>query len=150
MATRIISSPPASFRFLTTAQVFRLHRRYIYPSHPAVQPALLDSATHAPINTLYYGSADQHNVFYLAANLAQKLMLNHTFQAGNKRTSLLTAGAFLRINGYQMKPVEDGLEVKGNGMMKLEDAIVGTVTKRLNVDMLKEYFEAISEVVVEK
>ncbi|ERF69650.1 hypothetical protein EPUS_03642 [Endocarpon pusillum Z07020] len=147
MATRTISSPSASFRFLTTAQVLRLHSRYINPSQPAVQPALLDSATHAPVNTLYFGSANQHNVFYLAANLAQKLMLNHPFQDGNKRTSLLTARVFLRINGYQMKPMEDGPEVKGNGTMKLEDAIVGTVTKRLDVGMLKEYFEAISEVV---
>ncbi len=74
-------------------------------------------------------------------------MLNHPFQDGNKRTSLLAAGTFLRMNGYQMKPMGDGVEVKENGIMKLEDAIVGTVTKRLNVQMLKEYFEAISEVV---
>lgn len=77
-------------------------------------------------------------------------MLNHPFQDRNKRTSLLAAGTFLRMNGYQMKPREDGWKVKGNGMMKLEDAIVGTVTKSLDVDMLKEYFEAISVVVVEK
>lgn len=48
--------------------------------------------------------------------------------------------------GYKVKPRDDEMEVEGKGMMKLEDAIVGTVVKRLTVEMLKEYFEGISQV----
>jgi hypothetical protein len=43
-----------------------------------------------------------------------------------------------------MIPRKDGLEIEGRGMIKLEDAIVGVVVKRLNVEMLKKYFEGIN------
>ncbi|KAL9626527.1 MAG: hypothetical protein Q9164_007858, partial [Protoblastenia rupestris] len=74
-----------------------------------------------------------------------KLMLNHPFQGGNKRTSLLTTGAFLRVNGYQNEAQGTWTEGERNGTTKPEDAIVRTMTKRLSVEMLKEYFEGISE-----
>src|SRR4051812_12889901 len=48
------------------------------------------------------------------------------------------------LNGYKMIPRKDGLEIEGRGMIKLEDAIVEVVVKRLNVEMLKKYFERIS------
>ncbi|MCJ1364117.1 hypothetical protein MMC16_003226 [Acarospora aff. strigata] len=144
MSGKAISTPSTSFKFLTTAQILRLHSQYIRPATLPTQPILLESAAEAPLNTLSYGRPSQHNVFYLAANLAEKIMLNHAYQDGNKRTALLTAGVFLRLNGYKMVPRKDGLEIEGRGMIKLEDAIVGVVVKRLNVEMLMKYLEGIS------
>ena len=46
----------------------------------------------------------QGDVFQLAANLA-KIMMNHAFQDGNKRTALLAADIFLKINGYYLQEV---------------------------------------------
>ncbi len=144
MSGKAISTPSTSFKFLTTAQILRLHSLYIRPATLPTQPILLESAAEAPLNTLSYGPPSQHTLFYLAANVAEKIMLNHAYQDGNKRTALLTAGAFLRLNGYKMIPRKDGLEIEGRGMIKLEDAIVGVVVKRFNVEMLMKYFEGIS------
>ena len=144
MSRKAISIPLTPFRFLTTAQILRLHSGYIRPSKFPIQPILLESATQAPLNTLSYGSPEQHTVFYLAANLAEKIMLNHAYQDGNKRTALLAAGTFLRLNGYKLVPKEDGSEVERENINKLEDMIVGLVVKGLNVEMLSKYFEDIS------
>ena len=144
MPGKAILAPPKSFKFLTTAQILRLHGRYIRPATLPTQPILLESAAEAPLNTLSYGPPSQHNLFFLAANLATKIMLNHAYQDGNKRTALLTAGAFLRLNGYEMIPRNHGFSIEGGDMIKLEDAIVGVVVKRLNVEMLMKYFEGIS------
>ena len=144
MSGTAISTPFTSFKFLTTAQILRLHCQYIRPSALPIQPILLASAAEAPLNTLSYGPPEQHTAFYLAANLAEKIMLNHAFQDGNKRTALLTAATFLRLNGYKMIPKGDGLEIEGKNIIQLEDMIVGVVVKRLNVEMLSKYFEGIS------
>jgi len=40
-------------------------------------------------------------VFQLAANLSEKIMKNHAYQDGNKRTALVAADMFLKINGYK-------------------------------------------------
>jgi death-on-curing family protein len=144
MTAKAIATPFESLKFITTSHILRLHGRYVYPSATPTQPTLLDSAAYAPLNTLSYGPPSQHNPFYLAANLAEKIMQNHPYRDGNKRTALLTAGTFLRVNGYKMEPPQDGLEVEGKGVMKLENAIVGVVVKELTVEMLMTYFQRIS------
>lgn len=63
--------------FLTANQIVRLYRSRILASMPT-QQHLLESAISSPINQHHYTSKD--NVFYLAAVLAQKIMLNHSFQ----------------------------------------------------------------------
>ena len=137
MIKALSNSSSISFKFLTTAHILRLHCRYIQPYTLPTQPTLLDSAAHAPLNTLSYDTVDHHSAFYLAANLAEKIMRNHAFQDGNKRTALSAAATFLRLNGYQMKPREDGLRVEEvKGRVKLEDAIVGVVVKELDVELV--------------
>lgn len=94
MATRTL-------RFLTLSQVQRLHARLVTANGVPTQLDMLDSAVHSPTNLMHY--AKQEDVFQLAANLAEKVMKNHAFQDGNKRTGLVAAGMFLRVNGYDLQ-----------------------------------------------
>lgn len=74
-------------------------------------------------------------------------MQNHPFQDGNKRTALLAATVFLRLNGYEMVSREEGLWVGegGGGRVRLEDAIVGVVVRKWDVEMLARCFEGIGQ-----
>ncbi|QUC17169.1 uncharacterized protein UV8b_01410 [Ustilaginoidea virens] len=87
------------FRFLTTKQVKRLYDAHIARVQPT-QPTYLESATYSPQQHKRYGEQD---LFRLAGVLAQKIILNHAYQDGNKRISLLAADIFLKINGYQLQ-----------------------------------------------
>ncbi|KAK7703826.1 hypothetical protein SLS64_008770 [Diaporthe eres] len=98
--------------FLTANQIVRLYRTRIIASIPT-QPHLLESAISSPINTRHYTRTD--DVFYLAAVLAQKIMLNHSFSDGNKRTSVAAADMFLRLNGFQLRRAEETGLTKGEG-----------------------------------
>lgn len=89
--------------FLTANQIVRLYRTCIISSMSA-QRSLLDSAVFSPINQHHYTSND--NIFYLAAVLAHKIALNHSFSDGNKRISVAAADMFLRLNGFHL--TEDG------------------------------------------
>ncbi len=60
---------------------------------------LLDSALARPVNLHRYGEAD---FFVLAAAYAFAITRNHPFVDGNKRTALLAAYVFLRINGHRL------------------------------------------------
>jgi death-on-curing family protein len=152
MSRSTVSDPFSTLKFVTAAHILRLHSLYIRPTAVPTQPRLLESATASPLNTLSYGPSHHHTPFYLAANLAEKIMLNHVYQDGNKRTALLAAGLFLRLNGYGMIPRENGCRLEATedgtgedlGITMLEDAIVGVVVRRLTVEMLGRYFEGIS------
>ncbi|OAA33196.1 DOC family protein [Moelleriella libera RCEF 2490] len=61
---------------------------------------MLDSAVDSPMNHKHYGQTD---LFQLAGILAGKVILNHPYQDGNKRTALYAADMFLKINGYQLQ-----------------------------------------------
>lgn len=65
---------------------------------------LLDSALDRPKNLLAY--ADAPTLFALAASLCFGLVKNHPFLDGNKRTGLLSARAFLFLNGLAFEPRE--------------------------------------------
>ncbi|KID59689.1 DOC family protein, partial [Metarhizium hybridum] len=69
---------------------------------------MLESAIDSPMNHKNYGQTD---LFQLAGILAEKVILNHPYQDGNKRTALFAADMFLKINGYQLqkRPMEKGL-----------------------------------------
>ncbi|OJJ42426.1 hypothetical protein ASPZODRAFT_137334 [Penicilliopsis zonata CBS 506.65] len=89
-----------TIRFLTVSQIQRLHARFVIPNAVPAQPSLLESVVYLPMNMKHYAKED--DVFQLAANLAEKIMKNHAFQDGNKRTALLAADMFLKINGYYL------------------------------------------------
>ncbi len=65
-----------------------------------LKPDALDSALAKPKNMWAY---EKSSVFALAAGYAKAINQNHAFVDGNKRTALMSAGVFLRINGYRLK-----------------------------------------------
>ncbi|KAF2859876.1 hypothetical protein K470DRAFT_207937, partial [Piedraia hortae CBS 480.64] len=52
-------------------------------------------------NAAHYGS--ETRLHMLVAILASKLILNHACFNGNKRTALVSANMFLRLNVYRFK-----------------------------------------------
>ncbi len=71
--------------------------------------ALLEAAIARPLNLLACGTPD---LFDLAAAYAFGIMEAHAFVDGNKRTALVTALTFLRLNGFAFRPDPDeGLEM---------------------------------------
>ncbi len=60
---------------------------------------LLESALARPLNLHRFGETD---LYALAAAYAFGIARNHPFVDGNKRTALLAAYAFLRINGCHL------------------------------------------------
>lgn len=74
----------------------RLYETHVTVGRPT-QLSLLESAVYSPPNHNYYG---QNGLFQLAGILAERIILNHAYQNGNKRIALLSADIFLKINGY--------------------------------------------------
>ena len=126
-----------SLRFLTSKQVQRLHISWINPHGPLSQPGMLESAVHSPINLEHYSR--QQNPFQLAADLSEKVMRNHAYMDGNKRTALVAADMFMKINGYRLLLDEEDLFAV-NG--ELADAQVTVVTGGWSRERLGRYFES--------
>lgn len=100
---------------------------------------MLDSAVGSPINVKLY--TQEENVFQLAANLAEKIMKNHAYQDGNRRTALLAADMFLKINGYRLQKTpmaEDAVN------QAIADAHVAVVMNKWDVNQLGKYYESIA------
>jgi death-on-curing family protein len=128
-----------SIRFLTASQVQRLHARFVAPNAAPTQPGLLESAVHSPMNMKHY--AKEEDVFQLAANLAEKIMKNHAFQDGNKRTALLAADMFLKINGYYLQKVPFAEDTNNKG---LANAHVAVVTNQWTAEQLGNYYKSVA------
>lgn len=133
MATR-------SLLFLTSSQVSRLHARKVIVGAVPTQPAMLDSAVYAPINKRHY--EQEQDVFRLAATLAERIMRNHAFQDGNKRTALLAADMFLKINGYSLQQVPLAEDAHNKG---LADAHVAVITNQWTVEQLRNYYQSVAQ-----
>lgn len=121
-------------RFLTTAQVMRLYDTNITRALPT-QPTYLESAVYSPQQHKHYGQTD---LFQLAGVLAQKITLNHAYQDGNKRVSLLAADMFMKINGYQLQKTllsRDELDEQ------LQSAHVAVATKQWDAENLASFYE---------
>ncbi|KAF1962573.1 DOC family protein [Byssothecium circinans] len=126
------ASAVKKFRFLTAAQVKRLHGTLIADAQPT-QPSLLESAVQSPMNTKYYNN--QQNLFQLAASLSEKIMKNHAYQDGNKRTALVAADMFLKMNGYKLQ--QTPLQPDQN----LENAHVAVCTNAWTAEDLGRFYE---------
>ncbi len=73
-------------------------------SHGVRDMGLLESALDRPRNLYAYG--DDPTLFDLAAAYCTRIVKNHPFIDGNKRTGDLRARAFLFRNGYLFEPDE--------------------------------------------
>jgi death-on-curing family protein len=132
------STAAKTFRFLTSIQVNRLHQIVIAKRKPS-QPAMLESAVASPMNVKYYEK--EENIFQLATNLAEKIMKNHAYQDGNKRTALLAADMFFKINGYKLQRMPMAHDDVNNG---ITNAHVAVTTNQWNAKQLGEYYESIA------
>jgi death-on-curing family protein len=125
---------------LTTNQVQRLHQVYINGTAVPSQPGLLDSAINGPMNAKHY--AKQENIFQLAANLSEKIMKNHAYQDGNKRTALIAANMFLQINGYKLQKVPFQEHDEAN--RPIAEAHVAVVTNKWKTEQLGDFYQSIA------
>ncbi|CAL5866403.1 uncharacterized protein PFLUO_LOCUS611 [Penicillium psychrofluorescens] len=128
-----------ALRFLKVSQVQRLHARFVVPNAVPVQPSMLEFVVHSPMNMKYY--AKEEDVFRLAANLAEKIMKNHAVQDGNKRTALLAADMFLKINGYFLQKVPFAEDINNKG---LADAHVAVVKNQWTAEQLRNYYRSVA------
>lgn len=128
-----MAAPITPIRFLTASQIKRLHARHIKPILPS-QPALLESAAGSPVTHENYGQKD---VFQLAGILAEKIIRNHSYQDGNKRTGLYAADMFLKENGYQ-------LQVEPSSAA-FADAYIRTAANQWTAEDLGNYFKSIAK-----
>jgi prophage maintenance system killer protein len=135
----LIMASQATFRFLTVSQVKRLHARQVIAHGRPTQPALLESAVNSPMNVKHYEGVN--DIFKLAANLAAKIMKNHAYQDGNKRTALVAADMFLKINGYCLQETPLSQDSRGVG---LENAHSAVCTDQWTADNLAEYYRQIA------
>ena len=61
------------------------------------------------LNFLYL---DQFTIPQIAGKLAYRILVNHAFEDGNKRTALLSAQLFLKLNGFRYTAREhDSIEI---------------------------------------
>jgi death-on-curing family protein len=132
-----MSSPRGPLRFLTTAQVTRLYKNQVTRANPS-QPAVLDSAVTSPQNHWHYG---QDDVFELARVRAERIILNHAYQDGNKRIALLAADMFLKINGYKLQTRPFAKDAVNDG---LKTAHISVATKTWSAEELAEYYRSIA------
>jgi len=86
--------------YLTAEDVIRLNQRFIGPGG-LMEGSLLDSAVGRPQATL--GAVDAYpTVHDKTAALFHSLIRNHAFINGNKRTAVVAAGTFLKLNHYRL------------------------------------------------
>ena len=138
-----------TFRFLTAHQVHNLHDTWIYPIAPLSQSGLLESGVVSPRNIKHYTSQD--NVFQLAAAISEKIMKNHAFQDGNKRTALIAADMFLKVNGYQLQSIPlqaDSAHDQVN--QQLTEAHVAMCTNKLTAQQLGELYQTVAVKIEER
>lgn len=114
------SAAAKTFRFLTSAQIIRLHQIAIAKAQPS-QPGMLDSAVASPMNVKYFKK--EENVFQLAADLAENIMKSHAYQDGNK-TALLAADMFLKINGYKLQKTPMAYDAVNHDITNAHVAVV--------------------------
>jgi death-on-curing protein len=86
--------------YLTAEDGIRFNERFIGPGG-LMDRGMLDSAVGRPQMTFTGGDA-YPAVHDKAAALFHSITRNHAFINGNKRTAVLAAGTFLKLNGYRL------------------------------------------------
>ncbi|MBF0559648.1 MAG: type II toxin-antitoxin system death-on-curing family toxin [Nitrospirae bacterium] len=114
--------------YLTPEQVLFIHSRLIDNTggaHGLRDLGLLLSAMSRPKAT-FEGKDLYPDLFHKAAALFESLVNNHPFIDGNKRTAIVAAGLFLRMNGHVLETSQRELERftlnMATGRTTLEDA----------------------------
>lgn len=121
--------------WLNLADVIALNREIVAwtgEPHQVRDPGGLESAVARPVNSYHYSKST--DVACLAAELLFGISANHPFIQGNKRTALIAAESFLRINGFDLHlPDRDFVALMVIGMVQ------GTVSVDEMADMFDEH-----------
>lgn len=88
---------------------------------------MLESAIDSPINQQHYGQ--ENDPLQLAAILSSKLIRNHAFANGNKRTALLAANIFLIQHGYALQQDASVPEKNDEITQAHEEVAMGTMSE---------------------
>ena len=106
---------PDEIRWLTPEDLIYINWRVvgdITPEEPigVRDPGLLESAQQAPCQKRYYEQTE--DMFLLSAVLMSRVIRNHPFCSGNKRTGYASAYLLLWCNGYRMSaPTEEATDL---------------------------------------
>ena len=95
--------------FLNLSQVLQVHRDQIgrYGGEGGIRDlGLLESAVAMP-QTGFGGRFLHEDLFEMAAAYLFHIVRNHPFLDGNKRTGLVSALVFLRLNGVHVEATQD-------------------------------------------
>ncbi|KAF2241543.1 DOC family protein [Trematosphaeria pertusa] len=138
-----MASDVVKFRSLTASQVIRLHNSFITSAKPT-QPSKLESAMQSLMSIKNY--TNQQNVFQLAASLSDKIIKTHAFQDGNKRTALVAADMFLKINGYKLQTVPLQPDA---AKQPLENALDAVCTDAWTVEQLGQFYQQMATAIEE-
>ena len=84
---------------------------------------------------------NQENVFQLAAALSESILKNYAFPDGNKRTALVAADMFLKINGYSLQKVPLQADDAND---KLANAHVAVCTNAWTAEQLGQLYQSIA------
>lgn len=132
-----MSAPSIPLRFLRVHQVKRLNVYVEGKGSIAQNESLLESAVNSPVNQQHY--AQENDPARLAAFLSYKLIKNHAFANGNKRTALLAANLFLLQNGQLLQNDPFGV---GNDAI-IEQAHDDVATEKIDeLELAKVYRRA--------
>jgi death-on-curing protein len=104
-----VTSDPEGVEFLTVEVVLALHERQLrrFGGAPGLRDrGLLESAVAQP-SASFDGVYVHDGLFGMAAAYLFHLVSNHPFVDGNKRTGLLAAQVFLRLNGVEVLTPSD-------------------------------------------
>ncbi|KAL8993628.1 MAG: hypothetical protein Q9169_006203 [Polycauliona sp. 2 TL-2023] len=131
-----------TFRFLTMSQVKEIHKVHIGTTAPG-RDTLLGSALDAPMNVKHYEG--EKDVVKLASILATRIIKNHAFMDGNKRTALIAANTFMKPNGLMLH--EEPLDPKDPEVKApLEAAHSDVAVNRLDEAGLAETYGRVVQV----
>jgi death-on-curing protein len=117
---------PAEPHWLSVEAVAAINRDIVEKSgepHAVRDPAALKSAVAHPWNVWVY-FMDQ-DIAVLAARLYTSLCGARAFEAGNKRTALAAAAAFVEANGYELALGDN----RPNAVARLAEFSVGRLSQ---------------------
>lgn len=110
-------------RFVTVDEALAWHAISVaqYGGDPGLRDrGLLESAIAQPRQS-FGGEFANEYPFGMAAAYAYHIAKNHPFVDGNKRAALMCAGAFLRMNGWDL--VSEGVEAADAMLLMVEGAL---------------------------
>lgn len=120
---------------ITLADALSAHERALLSGGaPGIQS--LDSLLSA-IGRPYTGY--YRSIFRKAAALLQSIAINHAFNDGNKRTSIILMHLLLDRSGYSLEPVDPEEDLE----WAIEDFVVDSVvTGRRSIDVIVDWLAA--------